>query len=207
MSLWKKKMWKPIESCVRNKQHITKHQQMVHLHSKGVKLYSNLNHLSAYTNFHTFVSRPIIYSKSTFLKYSNSVGSSNRETSVWWRFSSVQTKTREYLYWESLIRIQVSLMALNQTRTNAVFYTWDGVTAALQKGIWGCWLAGGATGVINVCALGSQGGKPHPGVHQTQHHQFVKRGDYPTLFSTGAASPWVLCAVQVPTILKGCEGT
>lgn len=80
-------------------------------------------------------------------------------------------------------------MAQNQTRTNAVFCTLDGVTAAVQKGIWGCWLAGGATGVTSVCALGSQEGKSHPGVHQTQHHQLVKRGDYPILFSIGAASP------------------
>ena len=40
-----------------------------------------------------------------------------------------------------------------------------------------------------VCP-GSQEGKPlHPGVHQTQHNQPVKRGDCPAVFSTGSASP------------------
>ena len=35
----------------------------------------------------------------------------------------------------------------------------------------------------------SKEGKLHPGVHQTQHNQLVKRGDYPAVFSIGAASP------------------
>lgn len=53
------------------------------------KLNFILTHItSLHRAFHTFVSRPIIYSKSTFLKYSNSVGSPKRETSVWWRFPS-----------------------------------------------------------------------------------------------------------------------
>lgn len=34
----------------------------------------------------------------------------------------------------------------------------------------------------------SQEGKPHPGAHLTKHGQLAKRGDYPTVFSTGAAS-------------------
>ena len=36
------------------------------------------------------------------------------------------------------------------------------------------------------CALAA---KMHPGVHQTQYNQPVKRGDYPAVFSVGAASP------------------
>ena len=36
---------------------------------------------------------------------------------------------------------------------------------------------------------GSREGKPHPEVHQTQHSQPVKRGDYPAVFSAAVASP------------------
>jgi len=36
---------------------------------------------------------------------------------------------------------------------------------------------------------GSQEGKPHPGVRQTQYNQPVKRGDYPTVLNAAAASP------------------
>ena len=50
-----------------------------------------------------------------------------------------------------------------------------------------------------VCP-GSQEGKLHRGVHQTQHNQPIKRGDYPAVFSVGAASPRILCAVLGPTI-------
>lgn len=42
---------------------------------------------------------------------------------------------------------------------------------------------------------GSQEGKPHPGVHQPQHSQTDEGGDCPAVFSIGAASPGVLCAV------------
>ena len=35
----------------------------------------------------------------------------------------------------------------------------------------------------------SKEGKLHPGVHQTQHNQLVKRGDSPAVFSVAAASP------------------
>ena len=35
----------------------------------------------------------------------------------------------------------------------------------------------------------SKEGKLHAGVHQTQHKQLVKRGDYPAVFRVGAASP------------------
>jgi len=31
--------------------------------------------------------------------------------------------------------------------------------------------------------------KLHPGVHQTQSNQLIKRGDDPTIFSVGVASP------------------
>lgn len=37
-------------------------------------------------------------------------------------------------------------------------------------------------------------------VHQTQHHQPVKRGDYTIVFSFGAASASSLCAGLGPTI-------
>jgi len=40
----------------------------------------------------------------------------------------------------------------------------------------------------------------HPGVHQTQHQQTVQRGDCPTEFSTGLASPGALSAVLGPAI-------
>jgi len=36
---------------------------------------------------------------------------------------------------------------------------------------------------------GSQEGKPHPGVHQTQHNQPVMRENHPAVFSVGVASP------------------
>lgn len=39
---------------------------------------------------HTLVSRPIIYSNSTFRKYSNSVGSPKSETSVWYKLPPVK---------------------------------------------------------------------------------------------------------------------
>jgi len=39
-----------------------------------------------------------------------------------------------------------------------------------------------------VCP-GHQESKPHLLVHQTQYNQLVKKIDYPTVFSTGAASP------------------
>lgn len=52
-----------------------------------------------------------------------------------------------------------------------------------------------------VCP-GSQESKPHPGGHQTQYKQPVKRGDYPTAFSVGTASPGILCAVLAPPIQK-----
>ena len=42
---------------------------------------------------YTLVSRPIIYSKSTFRKYSNSVGSPKSETSVWYKLPPVNKKT------------------------------------------------------------------------------------------------------------------
>jgi len=38
----------------------------------------------------------------------------------------------------------------------------------------------------------------HPGLHQTQHSQLVKRGDYPALFNVSAASLCILCAVLGP---------
>ena len=41
---------------------------------------------------------------------------------------------------------------------------------------------------LAVCP-GSQQGKRQPGVHQTHHNRPVKRGDYPTAFSIGEASP------------------
>lgn len=47
---------------------------------------------------------------------------------------------------------------------------------------------------------GSQEGKLHPGMHQTQHNQLVKTGDSPAVFHIGAALPWVLCAGLGPTI-------
>jgi len=53
---------------------------------------------------------------------------------------------------------------------------------------------------------GSQVGKPHPGVHQIQYSQPVRRGDYPAVFSLGVASSRVLYAVLGPTIQEGCEG-
>lgn len=62
--------------------------------------------------------------------------------------------------------------------------------AALQERVWGCWSA-----VSPV----SPAGKPHPGVHQPQHHQPV-RGDHPTVLSVGVASPQTLHAVLGPTI-------
>ena len=40
----------------------------------------------------------------------------------------------------------------------------------------------------------------HPGLHQTQHSQLVKGSDYLAVFSTGVASPGVLCAVLGPTV-------
>lgn len=100
-------------------------------------------------------------------------------------------------------------MGWNLLHPNAGFYTWDrviwgtsrnwemsGWRAALQKRIWGCWLA------VNPV---SPEGKPHPGVQQTQPHQPV-RGDHPTVSSTGVASPRTLNAVLGPTIEKGCKG-
>jgi len=41
---------------------------------------------------------------------------------------------------------------------------------------------------LAVC-LGSLEAKLPAGVHQTQHDQTVQRGDYPAVFSIGAASP------------------
>ena len=52
---------------------------------------------------------------------------------------------------------------------------------------------------LSAVCPGSQEGKPHPGVHQTQHSQLVKN-DYLAVFSTGVASPGVLCAVLGPTV-------
>lgn len=48
-------------------------------------------------------------------------------------------------------------------------------------------LTGGSTGISSVCP-GRQQGKPQPGVHHTQHHQPVKRGDWMiiSVFSAGA---------------------
>ena len=40
----------------------------------------------------------------------------------------------------------------------------------------------------SVCP-GSQEGKLQPGVRQTQRKWLVRRGDYPAVFSVGAASP------------------
>ena len=90
-------------------------------------------------------------------------------------------------------------MKLNKNKCQLC--TWDRVTlntslnwessswrAALQKGMWGCRLTGGSRRVSSVCP-GSQEGKPHPGVQQTQHNQPVKRGDCPAVFSIGVASP------------------
>lgn len=42
---------------------------------------------------YTLVSRPIMYSNSTFRKYSNSVGSPKSDTSVWYKLPPVKQKT------------------------------------------------------------------------------------------------------------------
>jgi len=63
----------------------------------------------------------------------------------------------------------------------------SGWRAALQKGIWGCCMTSGSTGTSSVPR--QPRGKLHPGVHQTQRNQTVKRSDYPVAFSTGVASP------------------
>lgn len=47
---------------------------------------------------------------------------------------------------------------------------------------------------------GQAGGQTHPGVHQTQHHQPVRRGDHPAVLSSGAVSPGELWAVLGRTI-------
>jgi len=47
--------------------------------------------------------------------------------------------------------------------------------------------------------------KPHPGVHQAQHHRPGKRGDHPAAVSVGAASPRVLCAVLAPPFKKDAK--
>ncbi|GAB0196064.1 hypothetical protein GRJ2_002071700 [Grus japonensis] len=44
------------------------------------------------------------------------------------------------------------------------------------------------------------------GIKHSRHHQPVKRGDYPAIFSIGVASPGVLCAVLGPTIYKDVKG-
>ena len=101
-------------------------------------------------------------------------------------------------------------------RTTAGFFIWDGVNsgtnvncegsgwrAALQKGIWVCLLT--VAQYESAVCPGSQEGKPHPGVHQTQSNQPVKRGVYPAVFTVGSASSlWVLCAGLCPTIGLAC---
>jgi len=63
----------------------------------------------------------------------------------------------------------------------------SGWREALQKGIWG---AGQQQAPQEPAASpGSPEGKPHPGVHQTQHNRPVRRGDRPPAFSTEVASP------------------
>jgi len=63
----------------------------------------------------------------------------------------------------------------------------SGWGAALQKVIWGCWFTAGLMGVSSV--PGSWEAKPHPGMHQTQHNQPVKRQDHLSVFSIAEASP------------------
>lgn len=47
-----------------------------------------------------------------------------------------------------------------------------------------------------------QQGKPHPGMHQTQHDQLIKSDNYPAVFNTGVTSSAsvALCVVLGLTI-------
>lgn len=69
--------------------------------------------------------------------------------------------------------------------------------AALQEGIWGSGLQ--QLSVNQECVLAAKR-KNCILVHQTQHHQPVKGGDYPTVYSFGATSSSPQCAVLGPTI-------
>ncbi|KAJ7415323.1 rna-directed dna polymerase from mobile element jockey-like [Willisornis vidua] len=60
-------------------------------------------------------------------------------------------------------------------------------------------LVDGQMNISQQCP-GSQEGQPCSGGHQAQHRQTVEGGDCPALLCTGAASPWILCAVLGTTI-------
>lgn len=78
-----------------------------------------------------------------------------------------------------------------------------GWEAATLRGPWGFLLS--PCGFIQL-SPGRGTGPASPGwqqveyqstAFQAQHHQLVKWGDCPTLFCTGAASPWVLCVCSL----------
>ena len=79
----------------------------------------------------------------------------------------------------------------------------SGWRAALQKGIWGCWLTAAQYG--SAACRGSQEGKQHPGVHQTQRNQPAGEMIIP-LRSALLWSHLQHCAVLGPTIEGGGEG-
>ena len=102
-----------------------------------------------------------------------------------------------------------SSVAWHITRPNAGSCTWEGAKpatstawersggrAALQEGLWGCWLTGGSAAVSSV--PWQPRGQTPPGVHQAQHHRPVQRVIIPLRLVLGR--PHLEHCVQGPPI-------